>query len=326
MNPVSALRQRLRQWIATRTPRLPGPLAIHRRRVYIVPNRYGYGYGLLLLVMLLGAMNYSNSMAFALTFLLAGIGLLAMHYTHGNLVNLVVGSQAPEAVFAGAPARFRLLLDNPSASARHALLAHWQDDPAAPATAVDVPVGAMTALELPLASARRGWLPAPRFAVATEFPLGLFHAWTWVELDLACLVYPAPAAAGLAAPAGGHGELGERSSRRPGSDQFTGLRNYQAGDPPRSIHWKRLARNPLPVVKQFAETEAEELWLDWQALPPGWPPEQRLSQLCRWVLDAEAAGRRYGLRLPGVHLPPAHGASHRHACLAALALHGSPAA
>jgi hypothetical protein len=45
---IRALRQRLHRWIATRTPRVSGPWLIHRRRVYIVPTRHGYGYGLLL--------------------------------------------------------------------------------------------------------------------------------------------------------------------------------------------------------------------------------------------------------------------------------------
>ena len=59
--------------------------------------------------------------------------------------------------------------------------------------------------------------------------------------------------------------------------------------------------------------------LDWEALP-GLDTEERLSQMCRWVLDAEREGQLYGLRLPGVVLPPGRGADHRHRCLKALAL------
>ncbi|WP_293397497.1 DUF58 domain-containing protein [Nevskia sp.] len=319
MNPMSRLRRRFQNWIATRTPRVPGPWTIGRRRVYIVPTRYGYGYGLLLFVMLLGAMNYSNSMAFALTFLLAGIGLLAMHYTHGNLVNLSIAAQGADPVFAGDAAQFSIRLDNPSRSPRHALTIAWQDQ--LPLAHADVPADSSATLSLALASSKRGWLPAPRFAVATEFPLGLFHAWTWVELDLACLVYPKPAADGAAPLSSGHGDDGRWTTQRPGPDEFSGLRGYQAGDALRSIHWKSLARNPQPLVKLFSDNQADELWLDWQALPSSWGPEQRLAQLCRWVLDADAAQRQYGLRLPGGSLSPALGAQHRHACLAALALH-----
>lgn len=319
---VKGLRQRLNTWIATRTPRVPGPWAISRRRVYIVPTRYGYGYGLLLFTMLLGAMNYSNSMAFALTFLLAGIGLLAMHYTHSNLVNLSIAAPAVPAVFAGQPVRFPIRIANPSKAARFAIAATWQD--AAPLAHVDVEAADEAETALQLDSAKRGWLPAPRFAVSTEFPLGLFHAWTWVELDLACLVYPQPAEPGLTPPSGGDGS-GGRVGHRPGPDEFAGLRSYRPGDGLRSIDWKSLARQPpslaQPQVKQFAESAADELWLDWAALPVSWHPERRLSQLARWVVDADAAGRIYGLRLPRFVREPGQGDAHRHACLTALALH-----
>ena len=50
--------------------------------------------------------------------------------------------------------------------------------------------------------------------------------------------------------------------------------------------------------------------------------EARLSQLARWVVDAEAHGERYGLTLPGMQLGPDRGPEHRHRCLAALALFG----
>jgi uncharacterized protein (DUF58 family) len=78
------------------------------------------------------------------------------------------------------------------------------------------------------------------------------------------------------------------------------------------------------LTKQFAGAAGAELWLDWNALPPALDAEQRLSRLAGWVLAAEQAGARYGLRLPGRALAPDHGEAHRAACLQALALHGVP--
>ena len=60
--------------------------------------------------------------------------------------------------------------------------------------------------------------------------------------------------------------------------------------------------------------------LDYAALPASLAPEARLARLARWVLEAEAAGLRYGLTLPGAQLPPGEGEAHRRACLDALAL------
>ena len=317
-HPLRAARQRINAWVAARVTRQPGPVSIPRHRIYIVPTRYGYGYGLLLVVMLLGAMNYSNSMAYALTFLLAGLGLLGMHHTHANLLQLRlrVGRVAP--VFAGEEAQFEVWLDNPTPSARYTLAVGWPDAP--PAAYVDVPAGGSNPALLPLKAAKRGWLRAPRFAVATEFPLGLLHAWTWIELDMNALVYPAPAPAGRNPPDAA-GEFGLSASEKPGVDEFVGLRGYAPGDLPRSIHWKSYAKLHQPQVKRFGETVARERVLDFGSLAD-LDTEARLAQLTRWVLDAERGREPYALVLPGRRLDAGLGERHREACLRALALHG----
>jgi hypothetical protein len=48
--------------------------------------------------------------------------------------------------------------------------------------------------------------------------------------------------------------------------------------------------------------------------------EQRLSQLARWCLDADASGRNFALRLPGTEIPLGLGPLQLAACLEALAL------
>lgn len=87
---------------------------------------------------------------------------------------------------------------------------------------------------------------------------------------------------------------------------------------PRHLFWKAAAREQTLLVKQFGGDRADELWLDWKDLP-GSDTEYRLSQLCRWVLDADQEQQRYGLRLPGTEIPIASGNTHKHRCLEALA-------
>lgn len=321
LHPLKAARQRINRWVASRVTRQAGPVSIPRHRIYIVPTRFGYGFGVLLLVMLMGAMNYSNSMAFALTFLLMGLGLLGMHHTHANLLHLRLRAGKLNPVFAGEEARFELWIDNPSKTARYTIALGWPDDP--PKAWLDVPAQGSTVGYLPLAAPRRGWLRAPRFAVATEFPLGLLHAWTWIELDMNTLVYPAPSTLHREPPLAA-GDSGTAASNRPGVDEFVGLRAYAAGDTPRTIHWKSFAKLGVPLVKHFGETISSERIFAWDALA-GLDTEARLSQLARWVLDAEAAREPYVLMLPAATLGPAIGEGHQHACLRALALHGLPA-
>lgn len=316
--PLAALRRRIEVWVMSRTPRQPGPVAITRRRVYILPTRFGYGYAGLVLVVLLGAMNYSNSLVFALGFLLAGLGLAAMYQTHGNLVNLELGALHCKPVFAGDEAAFEFDVFNPTQCARFTIDIGWADTNRP--THIDIPATEHSHVALKRNTLRRGWLDAPRFAVGTEFPLGLFRAWSWIEVEQRCLVYPRPEGTRRIPPSGGidHGS-GVAMRQSQGQDEFAGLRAYQPGDHPRSIHWKSLPKLRQPMVKQFAETQDRMLWLDWSATPAA-TTEARLSQLTRWVLIADGNRCDYGLRLPTQQFTPAHGSSHRHRCLQALAL------
>ena len=138
----------------------------------------------------------------------------------------------------------------------------------------------------------------------TRFPLGLFRAWSYVEPDARCLVYPQPgalAAAGARAPRPRAGAL---RSQAPGNDDFSGLRAYQLSDSPRHVAWKAVARSDDMLTKQFTGEAAAELWLDWRLLPAALGLEQRLSRLAGWVLAAERGGAHYGLRLPGIEIAP----------------------
>ena len=103
-------------------------------------------------------------------------------------------------------------------------------------------------------------------------------------------------------------------------DDFTGLRAYQPGDAMARISWKTLARGQGVHTKEFHAPLAESVWLDWDAFAPH-AAETRLCLLCRAVLEAEDSGIAYGLRLPAVVFGPDSGATHRHRCLEALALH-----
>ena len=317
LHPLRFLQDRIDAWVLARVKRQPGPIDIPRRRVYIVPTRFGYGFAVMSLVMLMGAMNYSNSMAFALTFLLAALGLICMHHTHGNMVNLRMHAGKTRPVFAGEIAHFEIQVENPSKKTRYAIALAWPKEDAN-AVIGDVPDQSPIVLKLTRPASKRGWQPAGVYSLFTEFPLGLFHAWTWAELDMACLVYPRPAEPGLAPPAVA-GTGGHASGGRSGQDEFAGLRNYQRGDTARSIHWKSLPKLQAPMVKQFTETLDRELWLDWNSLSH-LDTEERLSQLTRWVLEVEVQGLAYGLRLPNVVLEPGRGETHQHQCLKQLAL------
>lgn len=319
--PLQRLQARIDAWILTRVARESGPVRVHRRRVYILPTRFGIGFALMQLVLLLGAMNYGNSMAFLLVFLLAALTLVGMHHTHANLVNLELQPGLTRPVFAGDSALFGIRLHNPARAARYSLVLSWRGAPGSPSAAADLDAGDSAQWTLALPAPQRGRLAAGAFRVGSEYPLGLFRAWTWAELDIETLVFPSPAPAGRPLP-GSVGRGGAQAAVVVGREEFNGLRSYQRGDSAHAIHWKSLPKTLTPMVKQFADTLDEDRWLEWEQLAP-LDVEARLSQLTRWVLELDALQRSYGLRLPGLVIAPAAGEAQRYACLKALALFAS---
>jgi len=315
----SAWAQKLRQQIAAWARRRHGedrePVTLHKRRVYILPTRSGITFAVLCFVMLLGALNYDNSMGLALAFLLSSCGLVTMHQCHRNLLDVVLRSAAVRPVFAGETARFRVLIDNHDSRARFQLQLRLNE---ATGAAADIPADATATLELPLSTDTRGRLRVERFSVTTSQPLGLFRAWSWIHLPLDCIVYPAPAAS-TTPPPPRDSQAGSTTGHAEGDEEFSGLRPMRPGDSPRRVAWKTAARGLDPMVKQFVGGTQAPLWLRWESAASN-DRELRIAILCRWVLDADRAGRTFGLDLPGSRTEPGSGPDHRHRCLQALAL------
>ena len=167
---------------------------------------------------------------------------------------------------------------------------------------------------------QRGYLKCGRLEIFTEYPVGLFHAWSYVDFGVPCLVYPKPDPGAGALPldmrAKGEGNVPVR-----GDEEFQSLRTYRTGDTPRQIAWKALARGQGLLVKEFGSTASADLWLDYDALQ-GLSMEQRLGRLTWWVMEAERLLIPYGLKLPDRNLRPDLGSGHRDDCLHALALFG----
>jgi uncharacterized protein (DUF58 family) len=303
------------------TPPERGVIVLVHRRVYILPTRLGWMFAATLGILLAGSINYALSLGFALTFALGGMGFAAMVHTARNLAGMAVSVGRTEPVFAGESAQFRLYLDARASFDRPAILVRHLGSGAQ--LVLSILAQAIGEAVLAVPTKRRGWLPLGRVMLETRFPLGIFRAWSYVEPEARCLVYPKPEHSPLprTSPEAAAGMV---RALAPGNEDFTGLRAYQLSDSPRHVAWKSVARTEQMLTKQFSGEAAVELWLDWALLPDGLSLERRLSRLAGWVVAAERAGARYGLRLPGTEIAPDRGEAHRAACLEALALYRLP--
>jgi uncharacterized protein (DUF58 family) len=300
-----------------RGPRVDtGRVTLDRRRIFILPTRRGIFFALLLLLLLLGSINYALSLGFVLTFLLAGLGHVAMLHTYRNLRGVQMEPGAAPPVFVGDTAQFFIGLEAPGP--RSALGLHFKKQTP---TWMDLLEPGAQSLAIPLAATRRGWLAPGRFTVFTNFPLGLFRTWSYVDFGTRCLVYPRPLPGPLLTQ-GDHAEQGgTHSTQQEGADDFSALREYHLGDAPRHVAWKASTKSDRLLTKQFVTPGANTLWFDWDTLTDA-DIETRLSRLTGMVLEAERMQRPYGLRLPGISFAPDLGAAQRERCLKALALFG----
>ena len=293
------------------------PLQLRPRRVYILPTRSGVAAGALLFVMLLAGLNYNNSLALLLCFMLAGVAIVSMYECHRMLVGLKIEAGHVDPSFAGRGAELTLQFANDDSRTRSRLAVRCG---AGAATRFTLPPAAVQVVRVCYPGLARGRQRLPRLEVASDAPLGLFRVWCWLHLPLETLVYPAPAGQRPLPPMGGASRDGRQRAPQNGEEDWAWLRPFREGDPPHGVAWKAYARGgPLLVSHYEAPTGAHRL-LDFTPVQD-LALEQRLSQLTQWVLDCEQRGASYRLVLPGRKVPQRTGAAQRRANLEALALY-----
>ncbi|MCQ4256454.1 DUF58 domain-containing protein [Stutzerimonas stutzeri] len=306
------------RWLLKRIP--PGPsVRLDQRRIFIMPTAVGMSFVIALILMLIAAINYENSLAFALTFLLGSVFVVAILHTWRNLAGLELQAGGSDAVFLGEQARLRVRLES-RGRLYQAVSVGW---PRSGLQQVDVPAGGTCEVELSLPTDRRGWLRPGRLRVESRFPLGILVAWSWIDLQLATLVYPQPLEGDLA-KTGGHVEQEDDGVRAHGIgiDDYQGLRPWQPGDSRKRLNWKAYSRGQGLLVKDFSALAGEDPLLDFDALDGD--TESRLSVLCHWVVELSAHQQPFALSLAGTTFDAGAGVEHRGRCLRALALFGLP--
>ena len=309
--------QRIQRWAEQRLPALTRyrrpenlPIELHRRRIYIVPSGFGIGFSVLLLVMLVGALNYANNAALLLTCLLGATSSASMLVAFRSLDGLRLSHVRAGHAIAGQVIELTLAFD--STRLRNAIRLDLGGNTIA--FAVDANVTAHVKLTLP--TVQRGWQPLPRLRLWSSWPLGLFRAWSWLHPDQSVLVWPRPEVAGPSphAPADD-----ARHMRLHRGDELAALRDYRAGDPQRHIAWKASARHDHLLVKDFEQPQSRPQWqLDWRQLG-GLDSEARIARLARWLNEAQAQRCSYSLWLPGNEIASSSGPLHYARCMSALA-------
>lgn len=312
----SALSRRFSQWLDRRIPPR-SHIKLSQANIFIFPTQAGFIFGVLLVFLILGGINYQNSLVFAVAFLLASMFIVTILYTFRNLSGLSLELVEAQSAFVGEDLEFNVRVERPRGKGREGIQIGWPEELK---QWVQIYNDQAALVRLYVKANQRGWLEPGRMLIETYYPLGLLRAWTWVDLKARGLVYPKPIFDDSAdIPVARAREEGELMDPL-GSDDFVDIRAYVPGDPVKNILWRSFARSDEVVVKQYGSYIEPRMWFDYDALSGD--RETRLSRLTGMALTAARTEREYGLRLPGVEVKPGVGQAHLERVLKELALYG----
>ena len=298
-------------WIALRNPGIAGEISLHNRRLYILPTRFGYIYAVMQFVLLLAAINYTNSMTYVLTFLLTSLGIISLWQTHKNLLGLSVELKSPAPVYQGEDIVFELRIKNHNQLDRYAIGFQYMQHPP---VYTRISKEDTVILPLILPAVKRGQFKPDGITIFTRYPTGLFHAWSWLKFDVPVLIYPRPQYDAKLKHSLSEQHSGSHVIQTSDGDDFAGLREHHKGESLRHISWKAYAQGRGMLTKTFQGYASPSLWIDWLDMTEV-SQEGKLSQMTALVLQAHQEGQKYGLKLPGITIDKNTGPAHKSDCL-----------
>jgi uncharacterized protein (DUF58 family) len=303
-------------FISKRSGPFDGTVTLTRDRVYIIPTKAGLMFALLLITLLVGSINYEKNLGFVLTFLLAGIGNIALLSTWRNIAGLELKRTASQSVFVNEEAVFNVQLVNQQLLDRYSIAISHNG---AEYDVIDCAANSTPQIQFKVLAKKRGQLNPTKFRLYSEFPTGLFLAWTWIDLSISCLIYPAPDQ-NTALSSFEQSDDGENDSTNKGQENFSQLRKYHHGDSINHISWKAAAKTGELFSKEFTGSSPITHWINWHDISAR-NDEHRLSIMTTLVINANESNQHYGLKLPHKNIQPDIGNKHYHQCLSALALY-----
>jgi len=293
-------------------------VTLSHRKIYILPTKEGLYFALLLLLMLLTAINFSNNLIYFFTFFLSSIAIIGMIYTQINLLGISLRCGKAQADYCGEIIQLPILIERQNRSSQSNLTIRLQLGETI--KVIDI-LADHRELIFPIKTKQRGLLVVPPIHISSAYPLRLFKAWSVIKLTSTTLIYPKPEAFHLDSSLL-HAEGSSQTGLKPGDDEFYGLQPYIPGTSLKKVNWKMVAKGQGMYLKQFVEgSQQHKYWLDFDSFVATVGVEKRLSYLCYLIQLASAQDDVYGLKLSGESVPLGRGKQHNAQCLKLLALY-----
>jgi len=290
---------------------------LNRKKLYIYPSIRGHAFIFVMVIIWLLGTNYQNNLIIGLCFLLCSIFVISILETHSNLSGLSLEYVGTVPAFAGDNVEFIFTLNATNEKFVENVEIGWQ---AADDSVVNIVVapGEPLKVSIPQKALKRGWHFPGRLLVQSYYPFGLLRCWSWLNWHAAALVYPEP----LESPQQDNLSVissGDGSHPVRGGEDYSGLREYHAGDSLKHVDWKHYAQEKGLYVKEFSQNVSRERWLSYNDFR-FYDIERRLCALCYWAIKFSNQDEYFGVELPGKIIPPDKGENHRRKVLEALAM------
>ncbi len=297
-----------------------------RPRRTIWPTRDGWWCLFVVIGLGVAAINTGNNLLYLLVSLLLSLIVVSGVLSEQSMRGLRLDADAPEEIFAGAPALFGAVLANrkrwlTSYSITLELLTRGGPPRFIYMPRLEAGRDRLLTWEETLPARGRHRLAGVR--LTTRFPFALFLKAGRVTLDREVLVFPAvrPISPEALLRLVGAGTSAVRRRGR-GHDLYN-LRAYRAGDDPRLIHWRSSAKVDSLLVREMeAETtEDTRLVLAGTGGRSAERLEAALSEAASIAVHLARAGAGVELVGAGLFVPLGHGPGHARRILTALTLY-----
>ena len=235
--------------------------------------------------------------------------MVVILHTFNNLAGITVRVLGFDYGYAGHPIAFHLEFSTPRKKGCDNLCASWGRGEK---VIFDLEPGQSLKVTVWAESAKRGLFKPGRLHIYSTFPMGIIRCWTWQNLSVEAIVFPKLVECAFPSFQALSGE-GNNSEQLRSGDDFYGFKSFQPGHSLKHIAWKHYAQDRGLFCKEFASAAEEDTWLNWDDFNTG-SLELSLSHLSYWVSHLAEKHQYFGLRLPGLEIPPGTGESHKIRC------------
>ena len=303
------LPEKISRWLSSKSPP-KSRFVLSQKNIYIFPTKSGFAFLALLLLMLITAINYQNSLIYLMLFFLGVVFVISIWMCFLNLAGLEIASRDVGFCFESEDACFLLHL-----SAKKGVpLGLYVGLTSGKLHGVNFNHENVT-VSIPVSGLKRGRHRCERIRLESAYPFGFIKAWTWLRTESTVIVYPKKVRAPRVATSN---SLDDHDAKLSESQPDDEIKAYVAGDNSKRIVWKKYAAQDSLVVRKNVPTSISNYWLrltDYEASDA----ELRLQHLCYDVCQYSESNVNFGLELPGTTIPVGEGEMHQAKCLELLA-------